>query len=378
MLLKGLSVTNFKNIARETFTFSDKLNCLLGNNGMGKSNLLDAIYYLSFCRSFTGAQDSLMTRRGEDFMLLQGRYDRRGTAEEVNVSLGGGRRKTFKRSGKEYQRLSEHIGLFPAVLVSPADMDLVCGSGEERRRFIDMIISQGDAHYLDHLIRYNHGLQQRNRLLRDHVTDTLLFRTIEDAMDVSARYITTTRRTAIDRLARIHRRYYAAIAGEDGEETGLDYRSALEEEQDMSMADLFERNRTRDQFLGYTSAGPHRDDIVLTLSGMPVRRTASQGQQKTFTIALRLAQYEFLSEATSLKPLLLLDDIFDKLDARRVEAIIGVVAQDTFGQIFITDTNRKHLDEILGHIPAAHALWTVDHGAFTPADTVEAREGSAE
>ncbi len=365
MLLKALNVTNFKNIAQGTFRFSEKLNCLLGNNGMGKSNLLDAIYYLSFCKSFTGAQDSMVMRRGEDFMILQGSYERKGSDEEINVSLGGGRRKTFKRSGKEYKRLSAHIGLFPAVLVSPADMDLVNGGGEERRRFIDMIISQGDARYLDHLIRYNHNLQQRNKLLRDGVSDSMLFLAIETAMDASARYITECRRNIIERLARIHRRYYAAIAGSDAEFTGLEYHSALENEEGLSMMDLFERFRGRDTILKHTSTGPHRDDISLTLNSMPVRQTASQGQQKTYTIALRLAQYEFLAEWTGLKPLLLLDDIFDKLDAGRVEAIISVVADDKFGQIFITDTNRKHLDEILGHIPAAHALWTVCDGEFT-------------
>lgn len=369
MQLKTLTITNFKNIENARFVFSDKLNCLLGNNGMGKSNLLDAIYYLSFCKSFTGAPDQLITRRGETFMHAQARYVRRGADEELNVSLGGGRRKSFKRSGKEYQRLSAHIGLFPAVLVSPADMELVNGAGEERRKFLDMIISQGDSRYLDSLIRYNHNLQQRNRLLRDQCIDNTLFMAVETAMDASARYITMKRRQTIDRLSSIHRRYYAAIAGEDAEDTGLDYVSALEGEQDTSMLDLLERNRQRDSMMRFTTAGPHRDDISLTLSSMPVRRTASQGQQKTFTIALRLAQYEFLCEWTGLKPLLLLDDIFDKLDTTRVEAIISVVAQDTFGQIFITDTNRKHLDEILEHIPAEHALWTVHDGVFTPSET---------
>lgn len=366
MILRSLSLTNFKNIANATFEFSDKLNCFLGNNGMGKSNVLDAIYYLSFCKSFTGAADALVVRRGEDFMLMQANYLRREAEEDLNVSLGGGRRKSFKRGGKEYKKLSAHIGLFPAVLVAPVDSDLINGSGEERRRFIDMVIAQGDARYLDHLIRYNHNLTQRNRLLRDGCTDTTLYLAIESAMHMSAQYICAARRSHIDRLAEIHRKYYAAIAGEDGEETSLSYRTQLDEHpEETALLDLFEQNRERDRILKYTSAGPHRDDIELTLSHMPVRRTASQGQQKTYTIALRFAQYEFLCETTGLKPLLLLDDIFDKLDARRVEAIINVVAADTFGQIFITDTNRKHLDEILDHIPAAHALWSVSSGAFS-------------
>ena len=366
MLIKALSITNFKNIGRADFVFSDKLNCLLGDNGMGKSNLLDAIHYLSFCRSFTGASDNLIITRGQQFTLMQAQYRRRDADEEILVSLGGGRRKTVKRGGKEYQRLSAHIGQFPAVLISPADNDLITGGGEERRRFMDMIISQGDTRYLDALIRYNKLLAQRNSLLRDGVSDATLFQSIEMAMADAARYITRARVKMTDELSELHAKYYVAITGERDEPVNLQYTSSLTGEEAMDMADLFERNRTRDQFLKYTSDGPHRDDLALTLAGMPLRRTASQGQQKTFTIALRLAQYEFLSKATGLKPLLLLDDIFDKLDANRVEAIISVVADNRFGQIFITDTNRKHLDEILGHIPANHSLWTVRDGVFTP------------
>jgi DNA replication and repair protein RecF len=367
MIIRSLSLTNFKNIGNASFNFSNKLNCFLGNNGMGKSNVLDAIYYLSFCKSFTGAPDSLIVKRGEDFTLLQAQYLRRDADEDLNVSLGGGRRKSFKRGGKEYKRLSSHIGLFPAVMVAPVDSDLINGSGEERRKFIDMVIAQGDARYLDHLIRYNHNLAQRNRLLRDGCADTTLYLALETAMQISADYICQARRCHIDRLAEIHRKYYAAVAGEAAEETSLSYKTQLDEyESENPLLDAFEHNRERDRILKYTSVGPHRDDIELTLQYMPVRRTASQGQQKTYTIALRFAQYEFLSETTGLKPLLLLDDIFDKLDAQRVESIIKVVANNTFGQIFITDTNRKHLDEILDHIPADHALWSVTDGSFTP------------
>ena len=368
MKLLTLDITNFKNIEQASFQFSGKLNCFLGDNGMGKSNLLDAIHYLSFCKSFTGANDRMVMRAGEEFALLRAGYERKGAEEDLQASLGDRRRKVFKRGGKEYQRLSAHIGLFPAVLVSPADSDLITGGGEERRRFIDMVIAQADRQYLDHLIRYGHNLAQRNRLLRDGVFDSTLYMAIETAMDVSAQYIVQARRSLVDRLSQIHRGYYAAIAGADAEDTSLSYRSTLLGEEGASMLDLFERNRERDRVLRFTSDGPHRDDIDLTLNGMPLRRTASQGQQKTYTISLRLAQYVFTAEATGLKPLLLLDDIFDKLDASRVEAIMRVVAEPSFGQIFITDTNRKHLDEILGHIPAAHALWTVRDGRFTLTD----------
>ena len=367
MLLQTLNIVNFKNIAEAQFTFSQKLNCLLGDNGMGKSNLLDAIYYLSFCKSFTGAADSLITTRGEQFTLLQAQYQRRDATEDIQISLGPSTRKAIKRSGKEYRRFSAHIGKFPAVLISPSDSDLINGSPAERRRFIDIIISQSDPQYLDHLIRYNHNLEQRNRLLRDNVPDTTLFMAIETAMDISAGYITRARAKTARTLTELHTQFYNAIAATQAPEfTNIQYTSALTAEENLSLADLLERNRPRDHMLRYTSQGPHRDDLTLTLNSMPLSRTASQGQQKTFTIALRLAQYEFLSRATQLKPLLLLDDIFDKLDARRVEAIINVVADNRFGQIFITDTNRKHLDEILGHIPASHSLWSVTDGKYTP------------
>lgn len=379
MILSRIQLTNFKNIAEAQLTLSPKLNCFLGNNGMGKSNMMDAIHYLSFCKSFTGAPDKLLVRRGEQFALLKAHYLRRGSDEEVSIGFAEGRRKSVRRGGKEYRRITEHIGNFPSVLIAPSDMDLVNGSGEDRRRFIDMAISQGDVRYLDMLVRYNAALTQRNSMLRSQqYTDSALYAAVETVMDSAATYITAKRRAFIDRLRDIHARYYRAIAGDSAaEETGLAYADALSGDTaagisglDASgpgwLSTLFEASRERDTLLRHTTVGPHRDDIVFTLDGMPLRRTGSQGQQKTFTIALRLAQYEFLSKITGLKPLLLLDDIFDKLDARRVEAIIAVVAGDTFGQIFITDTNRRHLDDIVTHMPHEHALWLVDNGIFTP------------
>lgn len=365
MTLREIQLTNFKNIAGASLTLSPKLNCFLGDNGQGKSNMVDAIHYLSFCKSFTGAPDALLIRRGEDFALLKGRYRRREADEEVSIGLSLNRRKAVKRGGKEYQKITEHIGNFPSVLISPADMDLVYGTGEDRRRFMDMAISQSDARYLTALVNYNRALAQRNRLLRDgFTTDAGLYAAIETAMDAAAAYIVSVRADFVTRLSEIHRKYYAAIAGGDAaEETGLTYRSQLEG--GITLTALLDANRTRDIVVRHTTAGPHRDDLEFTVNDLPLRRTASQGQQKTFTIALRLAQYEFLSRLAGLRPLLLLDDIFDKLDARRVEAIIEVVAGPAFGQIFITDTNRRHLDDIVGHIPSEHALWHVSDGCFS-------------
>lgn len=363
VLLRQINITNFKNIASAKLEFSDKLNCFLGDNGMGKSNVLDAIYYLSFCRSFTGVNDSLIVRKGEDFTLLQASYLRHNAVEDINLSIGKNRRKSLKRSGKEYTRLSNHIGLFPAVLVSPADMDLVTGAGEVRRRFMDMVISQGNAEYLDALIKYNSALDNRNKLLRSDIRDTALFQAYETAMDRYGNIVTEGRRRFVDELSVIHQKYYNAITS-GPEITELRFSSQMDGDPDGSLINILDHRRDRDRMLGFTSAGPHRDDLEMTLAGMPLRRTASQGQSKTYTIALRLAQYDFLAKTTGLKPLLLLDDIFDKLDSRRVENIIALVTDTHFGQIFITDTNRKHLDEIISNRADAQCLWTVTDGHF--------------
>ena len=363
MILQSLSLSNFKNIASAALDFSPKINCLLGNNGMGKSNLLDAIHYLSFAKSFGRVPDAMLIRRGEDFAIVNGRYLRHGAEEDINVGLRRGARKSFRRGGKEYKRLSEHIGLFPAVMIAPADQSLVTEGAEERRRFIDMIISQTDAPYLEALIRYNQALEHRNHMLRDGVADPMLFESVEMMMTDASATITARRASHIERLAGIFGKYYAAIAGDD-EPTGIAY---VRSDRDYrSLADALEHARGRDVVLKYTTVGPHRDDISFTLSDMPVKQTASQGQTKTFTIALRLAQYELLHSYTGRPPLLLLDDIFDKLDARRVERIMNIVSRDDFGQIFITDTNRKHLDEIMARTGPDYRMWSVDGGVFTP------------
>lgn len=363
MLLKSLTINNFKNIAEARLEFSPKVNCLLGNNGMGKSNLLDAIHYMSFCKSFSGVTDAMLMRREQDFCMIQARYERRGIDEDVSMGMAKGRRKTLKRKGKEYAKLSEHIGKFPLVMVSPQDIDLIRGTSEERRRLMDMVISQGDQLYLDHLIRYNRALEQRNKLLRDGVADHSLYLAVEMTMTFSAQYITQARRAWVEELTVMFNRYYSAIAG-DGEEVSLAYSTALEE--GVMLDTLLDGARRHDEIVRHTSVGPHRDDLEMLLSGMPLRRTGSQGQCKTYTIAMRLAQYDFLHKAAGMKPLLLLDDIFDKLDATRVERIMEVVAQPSFGQIFVTDTNRTHLDEIMSRTGGDYRIWEVADGQFTP------------
>ena len=362
MILKSLLLTNFKNIASATLDFSPKINCFLGNNGMGKSNLLDAIYFLSFTKSFARLPEAMLIRRGEDFAIINGRYLRNGTDEEINVGLRTGARKSFRRGGKEYKRISSHIGLFPAVMVAPADQNLVTGAAEERRRFIDMIISQADMPYMEALMRYNQALEQRNRMLRDGFSDPMLYESVEMIMDGAAALIRRRRSENTALITEIFTKYYSEIAG-DGETAAMQY--MISGDKYGSLAQAFAQTRERDTILKYTSVGPHRDDITFTLDSMPVRQTASQGQSKTFTIALSLAQFEFLRRFTGRTPLLLLDDIFDKLDAARVERIMNIVGREDFGQIFITDTNRKHLDEIMALSGPDYRLWTVDQGSFT-------------
>lgn len=369
MILQRLSLDNFKNIAEARLEFSPKANCLLGNNGMGKSNLLDAIYYLSFCKSFNGVNDSLLIKRNEDFCIANASYLRRGVEEELSLGMAQGKRKSLKRKGKEYQRLSQHIGLFPLVIIAPNDIDLIRGNSDERRKFIDMIISQSNHNYLDQLIRYNKSLEQRNKLLRDGCVDHNLYLAIELTMGMAADYINSQRKEWIAKLSEIFNRYYNAIAG-DGEQVELSYQSQLNDPGTTFDA-LLDSARRHDEIVRHTSVGIHRDDIEMMISGMPVRRVGSQGQCKTFTIALRLAQYEMLSLATSLKPLLLLDDIFDKLDASRVERIMEIVMCDTFGQIFITDTNRTHLDNIITRTSGDYRIWEVIDGTFNPITQAE-------
>ena len=363
MILNGISILNFKNIEEAAMQFSPKVNCFIGNNGMGKTNILDAIYYLSFSKSYINQGDSMVVRHDADFLMLKGNYIRRGEDVEVTLSLQKGKRKTLKRNGKEYKKLSEHIGLLPAVMVSPMDWELIRGAGEERRRLMDMIISQGNAEYLAALIRYGKAVENRNALIKHGYRDPILFETVEDIICSSAQYIHECRKAWVKEFSPIFMEYYCAISG-SAETVKLAYKSHLNEQ---SMSELLADCRERDMIMGYTTRGVHRDDIELLLGEHSMRKTGSQGQCKTYTIALRLAQYDFLKRVSGISPILLLDDIFDKLDAVRVENIIKMVSNgDSFGQIFITDTNRTHLDEMVKHVGGDYRIFMVESGVVSP------------
>ena len=357
MILEKLSVINYKNIAAATLELSPKINCLIGQNGVGKTNVLDAIYFLSFCHSASTPIDSQVIRHGEEFFMLEGSYD-----EDMHIiaAMKKGAKKHFKRNKKEYKRLSEHIGLIPIVVVAPSDTLLIEGGSEERRRLMDMVISQYDRSYIDAMNRYNKALQQRNALLKlEEEPNNDVISLFEEQMAVEGEKIYQRRKAFIEELTPIFQRIHETIS-ENREQVSLTYLSHC---QRGPLLDIIQRDRFKDRAVGYSLHGIHRDDLEFSLSGHPMKREGSQGQNKTFVIALKLAQFDFLKRTNSkTTPLLLLDDIFDKLDARRVEQIVKLVGSEEFGQIFITDTNRDHLDRILASSEHDYKIFYVDNG----------------
>ena len=361
MWLKRISILNYKNLEQVDLAFSCKMNCIIGRNGMGKTNLMDAVYYLSFCKSATNPVDSQNICHYQDFFVVQGFYETDdGDPEEVYCGLKRRQKKQFKRNKKEYTRLSDHIGLIPLVMVSPADSLLIAGGSEERRRFMDVVISQFDREYLDALIRYNKALLQRNTLLKAEVEpEEELMAVWEEAMAASGEVVYRKRREFIDEFIPVFQSYYSYIS-QGREQVSLAYESHAAEG---NLLELLAASRQRDRIMGYSLKGVHKDDLIMQLGDFPIKREGSQGQNKTYLIALKLAQFEFLKRTGShTTPIVLLDDIFDKLDASRVEQIVKLVAGDSFGQIFITDTNRDHLDKILKKIEGDYKLFEVDNG----------------
>ena len=346
MVISSLSVINYKNIVQADLAFSPKINCFIGSNGEGKTNLLDAVYYLSFCRSSNTPLDAQVVRHEQDSMAIQGVYM--------------DKRKRFCRNRKPYQRLAEHIGLVPLVMVSPQDNVLVTGGGEERRKFLDTVISQYDNIYLDSLIKYNRALQQRNVLLRGEAEpDPTVISIFEEIMAAEGEIIFSKRRSFVELLTPIFQDYYTTVSS-GKEKVELVYTSHCMRG---PLLDVIQRDRVKDRIMGYSLHGIHRDELDMRLDGYPIRREGSQGQAKSFLVALKFAQLELLKRVgRHTVPLLLLDDIFDKLDAGRVAQIVNLVAGDGFGQIFITDTNRDHLDSILAATQSDYRLFNVKGG----------------
>lgn len=365
MFIEDLSLINFKNISQAELKFSPDLNCFIGNNGAGKTNLMDAIYYLSFCKSFLNAADLQNIRHNEDFFVIQGKYQRSGSEENIYCALKKGQKKQFKRNKKEYKKLSEHIGLLPLIVITPSDIDLIMGGSDERRRFIDTVISMYDQSYLDSLIRYNRALLQRNNLLKqfavNHKFDVETLEIWDDQLMNYGQTIHAGRKLYIEKFIPVFQNYYELISG-GNELIALEHQSQLYQN---DFASLLRESRQKDRIMQFTTTGPHKDDIDFKLGDYPIKKLGSQGQKKTFLVALKLAQYNFVKEISGITPILLLDDIFDKLDKFRVEEIVKLVANDHFGQIFITDTNREHLDQIIARVSAETRIFTVQNGTIS-------------
>ena len=361
MILKQISILNYKNLEQVDLEFSPKMNCFIGQNGMGKTNLLDAVYYLSFCKSATNPIDSQNMMHNQDFFVIQGFYQTElGDVEEVYCGMKRRQKKMFKRNKKEYSRLSDHIGFIPLVMVSPSDAELISGGSEERRRFMDVVISQYDKEYLEALIRYNKALQQRNTLLKaEQEPDEELLSVWEEMMAATGEVVYRKRCEFINEFIPTFQTFYSHIS-QDQEQVNLTYQSHASQG---NLLQLIQEHRGKDRIMGYSLKGVHKDDLVMQIGEYPIKREGSQGQNKTYLIALKLAQFDFLRRTGSnTTPLLLLDDIFDKLDASRVEQIVKLVAGDKFGQIFITDTNREHLDKIMQKIEGDYKVFSVENG----------------
>lgn len=361
MILENISIINYKNIKGVNLDLSPKINCLIGHNGVGKTNFLDAIYYLSFCRSANNPIDSQIIMHDENFFMLEGNYrTEQGDIENIYCGMKRGAKKHFKRNKKEYKRLSQHIGLVPLIYVSPSDSSLIEGGSEERRRLMDVVISQYDHSYLELLSNYNKALQQRNALLKmEEEPDSSLLDIWEQEMARNGELLFQKRLAFVDELVPVFQQIYQQISGQR-EIVSLRYISHC---QRGPLLDVIQRDRFKDRAVGYSLHGVHRDDLEMLIGDFQMKREGSQGQNKTFVLALKLAQFDFLRRTSSTTtPLLLLDDIFDKLDAQRVESIVQLVSGDNFGQIFITDTNRDHLDKILSKSNGEYKIFTVEGG----------------
>jgi DNA replication and repair protein RecF len=354
--LSKLTVFNFKNYGQVELDLSAKINCFTGLNGTGKTNLLDAVYYLSLTKSYFNAPDSQAIRHDEKFFSLFGVYSLDGVVEEVSCGLKRGQKKVHKRNGKEYVKLSDHIGLLPIVMISPSDYELIVGGSEERRKFMDSVISQSDRAYLAALMRYNRALMQRNSLLKQDKPNEDVLQIWDSQLWELNELVFEKRKLFVADLIPIFQDYYSRISM-GREQIGIRYKSQLFEG---DVRGLYRGALQKDLALQYSSVGIHRDDLILELDGYPLRKIGSQGQQKTMLAALKFAQFDFMKLQRGVPPILLLDDIFDKLDGERVAQIVRLVSDDHFGQIFISDTNTERMLLMLADTGRAFRVFGIE------------------
>lgn len=357
MVLKSLSLLNYKNFEAENFEFDPNINCFTGHNGVGKTNALDAIYHLSFGKSYFNPITSQNIRHGEDFFVVEGQYEKSERPEKIIVSAKKGQKKIIKRNGKAYHKFSQHIGFLPLVIISPADRDLIIEGSDTRRKFIDGVISQGNSNYLQDILAYGKILTQRNSLLKyfavNHTWDKDTLAVYDAQLSELGERIHTTRKDFLKAFTPIFLEKYIAISS-GNEEVGLDYKSQLKEG---AMESLLQQNVTKDKLSQYTSVGTHKDDLIFTIDSHPIKKFGSQGQQKSFLIALKLAQFDFIKNLNNVHPILLLDDIFDKLDEERVAHIIKLVDDENFGQLFISDTHADRTEAVVKKVSQSYKFF---------------------
>ncbi len=347
MYLKKISLFNYKNFSEANFAFDTKINCFVGKNGIGKTNVLDAIYHLSYGKSYFNPLAVQNIKHGEEFFVIDAEIEKENRVEQIVCSLKKGQKKILKRNGKVYDKFSDHIGFIPLVIISPADRDLIIEGSETRRKFMDSVISQLDSHYLQQLIQYQKVLSQRNALLKyfalNHVFEKDTLSIYDEQLNGFAQSLFEKRKSFIQEFIPIFNKHHQAIT--DSQETvQLVYESHLFE---TDLLTLLQDNINKDRALQYTSVGIHKDDLSFEIDSYPIKKFGSQGQQKSFLIALKLAQFEFLKKQSGVKPILLFDDIFDKLDENRVAKIVAMVNSDTFGQLFISDTHPERTESIV-------------------------------
>jgi DNA replication and repair protein RecF len=364
MWLKNITLLNFKNYADAAVAFSKTVNAFVGDNGAGKTNLLDAIHYLCLCKGYFNPIDTQQIKTGEDIFLIQGDFDRDDKNEKISCGVKRNQKKQFKRNKKEYDKLADHIGLFPLVMISPYDASIIMEGSEERRRFMDNVISQTDARYLDELILYNKHLLNRNAFLKQIVLsrryDPALLEIIDEQLVTSGKNIFKKRKQFMLDFIPLFNQHYKYLTN-NMEQVSMEYLSQLNESTfELQLVQALEK----DKVLERTTVGIHKDDLIFTLREMPLKKFGSQGQQKSFLIALKLAQYSYLQKFKGFKPLLLLDDIFDKLDDSRMHKLMEMVSHHDFGQIFITDTGRERVLNIFDRIKVPVTLFDVSNGSI--------------
>ncbi|MFD2101044.1 DNA replication/repair protein RecF [Flagellimonas iocasae] len=359
MFLRHLSLVNYKNFDSKSLDFDPVINCLVGDNGVGKTNILDAIYHLCFGKSYFNPVSTQNIKHDTDFFVVEGEFEKENRTEKILCSFKKGTKKIIKRNGKAYEKFSEHIGFLPLVIISPSDRDLILEGSDTRRKFMDGVISQSDKAYLQALIKYNKVLVQRNSLLKYFVAnrtfDPNTLAIYNEQLHQLGTEIHKKRTEFIASFVPIFQEQYAHISDKN-EEIMLSYESQLSEG---SLLKLLEDNVEKDRALQYTSVGIHKDDLNFTIAGHPIKKFGSQGQQKSFLIALKLAQFHFIKELASTTPILLLDDIFDKLDESRVSHIVGLVKNENFGQIFISDTHAERTENVVKTIHQSYKIFTL-------------------